>query len=71
MTCGDMPNYLSLCWNDVIGSSSSSNVTDLASPRLMLPIDVTFFFTLVVNSLGNFFGGISFSGIGFLVELDV
>ena len=27
---------LSLCWKDVIGSSSLSNVTDLVSLRLLL-----------------------------------
>ena len=44
ITWGGVPNCFSLCWKDVIGSSSSSNVTDLASLRLLLLTDGTDFF---------------------------
>ena len=48
ITCGGVPNCVSRCWNDVIGFSSSSKVTGLVSPRLLLHIDVTDFVSFLL-----------------------
>ena len=48
ITWGGVPNCFSLCWNDVIGSSSSSNIADLDSLLLLLLTDVTDFVSFLL-----------------------